>query len=362
MGKLKIIHTLYSGLGGHGSVVFPLIENGFASKYDHSIVFYGVEKTTQSYHKKCSDLKLNHFSIIKKPRQYLKAFSEFKKILNNTKPSVIIVHNSELIVPAARFSRKNKDCTVFYVEHQDSVNKTKLQNFLSIYALKKATGIVCLTDTDKKELLEKKLSKTPIQVIPNGVRLNTGYKRDYSRNTIIGMASRMTPTKDHSLLLIAFKNIVRDYPKITLEIAGDGQTFSAVKALAHELKISENIVFHGMLSDKEMILFYQKITINVLATTSETMSTAILQAMASGLPVITSNIVNNKRIIENGKNGWLYKNKDADDLTEKLRYAINNPKAANKIGMTAQKHIELNYSVENMIQLYSEFIFNEKSN
>ena len=56
MDKLKIIHVLYSGLGGNGNVVFPLLETDFGRNPEHVAVFYGVEPLLPAYREHCRRL------------------------------------------------------------------------------------------------------------------------------------------------------------------------------------------------------------------------------------------------------------------------------------------------------------------
>jgi glycosyltransferase involved in cell wall biosynthesis len=65
-----------------------------------------------------------------------------------------------------------------------------------------------------------------------------------------------------------------------------------------------------------------------------------MEALASGLPCLVSDIAGNKEWIEDGVNGWLFRDGDADDLAEKILNAIKNRKSFTKIGEAARKTAE----------------------
>jgi len=91
-----------------------------------------------------------------------------------------------------------------------------------------------------------------------------------------------------------------------------------------------------------------------LATLSEGFSNVILEAMAAGLPVITTSIPANSEIIENGVNGLLIPTNDAAALSEILKYALNNPGKVREIGKNAKEYVKNNYIVSRMVKRYEE--------
>lgn len=356
MEKHKIIHVLYAGLGGHANVVFPLLESDFGLNHEHVLVFFGVEDVLPAYLKRCKDLGLTHYNIKKKPRRYLKAFNQFKKILNTIQPSRIIVHSSELIIPAVNYSKKTGSKS-FYVEHENNLTKGRSLNFFSRFALRHSDGVVCLNEGYKNELIRKFKVVAPIYIIPNGINTNR-FKvgRPNHENIVLGMASRMIPGKDHRLLIGAFEQVLKKYSNLKLLIAGDGETFEEIQALISEKKLTNSISLLGLLNEDQMIDFYRKIHLFVLATRSETLSTAILQAMSSELPVISSDIENNIEILHSEKIGWVYKNNDMNDLANKIIFAINNRDNWGEIGQKAREDVIKKYSLRAMSNNYTRLI------
>lgn len=358
MRQHKIIHVIYSGLGGHANVVFPLLASEFGKQHEHLLVFFGVEETLPDYLLKSEQLGITTYSIRKKPRRYLKAFSQFKAILLAEKPTDIIVHSSELIIPAKRYSTKNKGVCVYYVEHENNQSKGRSLKLFSRYALRKVDAVVCLNENYKHELEKMFKCTVPIHVIPNGVDTEKFKPHTVLSSTpiIIGMASRMIVGKDHPNLLKAFKALRALHPTVELHLAGDGDTLTSIKQLTTDLGLDKSVRFLGLLNEDEMIQFYSKLHCYVLATHAETLSTAILQAMSCGLPVLTSNIPNNKLLIVPNQTGWLYEDKNSVDLTAKMHEILTDLNRANKIGQAGRLAVMANYSIESSAKKYEELI------
>lgn len=363
MEKAKVIHVLYSGLGGHGNVVFPLLETKFGNKHENRVVFYGVEPVLEGYKSNCDRLEIPYHVIEKKPKRYLSAFKQFKRILEQEKPHTIFIHNSELIIPASKYCKRNPDCQAIYIEHENHASKSRIIKTMSRYAGLRASGVVCLSEAYAATLKDSFRIKVPIHVIPNGVDTEK-YTPNLNRNNspvIFGMASRMIPGKDHPTLFRAFKKVVDKYPTVELQIAGEGETFGAVKKLATDLKLQDNIKFLGLLNASEMLEFYNNISIYVLTTKSENLSTALLQSMSCELPTITSDIENNRLLITPNETGWLYQNGNAEDLHKQMCACIASLQTDSNIPKQARKKIISHYSTALLFLKYDALLTKNNS-
>ncbi len=357
MNKPKVIHVLYSGLGGHGNVVFSLMETQFREDFEHILVFYGVEKVRQEYLDKAKEIGIKTYSILKKPKRYLKSFKNFKQILVIEAPKSIIVHNSELLFPALSYKKKNKACTTFYVEHQTNHAKPFLLRVLTRKALKHATNVVCLSENYKTELVQVHGFENKIVVIPNGINTEKYVPTNApSEEKFIGMAARITSIKDHFNLIKAFKQIVKTNPSWQLKIAGTGDQLEKIKALVRSEKLGNHVHFLGLLGEEELISFYQSLTIYIHATKGETLSTSILQAMACELPIIASDITNNKPLIIPEETGWLYENENDTDLAIKINTVIKAIDIESNSGKLARKMVLDKYSNLLMAEKYRDLI------
>ena len=79
--KKKIIHVIFSGLGGHANVLFPLLESKVLNDYNHVIVFFGIEAVVPSYLDRSTELGVKTHVVQKKTKQYLKETDRDLKII-----------------------------------------------------------------------------------------------------------------------------------------------------------------------------------------------------------------------------------------------------------------------------------------
>jgi glycosyltransferase involved in cell wall biosynthesis len=361
MGKKKVLQTLFSGLGGHSSVAFSLLESSFGERFDNYLLFYGIEEMSDATKSRAEKSGARSAVIIKKPKRYLLPLLKFYKLLKAENPDAVIIHDSELIFPAALYKNSRPGKKVIFVEHQPNQKKSRLQWLMSDFALKRADAVVCLNESYKNELLEKfsgRRSAEKIRVIPNGINTEkfNGAQRN-GRCRFIGMASRLNDTKDHQTLIKAFSLLVRDFPNLKLKLAGSGEMENKIRELVRQHGIEDKVELLGLLDEDQMVAFLNGLDLYVHATLAETLSTSILQAMACALPVITSDINNNRLLIDDGRTGYLYKNSDAGDLYRKMKYAaIENYTEAVALGAAARKKVVENFSHQTMGEKYLELI------
>lgn len=355
MDRKLIIHIIYSGLGGHSNVLFPLLENSFSEHFENHVVFFGVEEVNPDYIQKCNDLGVKFTRIQKKRKRYLGAFSQFKILLKQQQPYCVIVHNNELIIPASQFARKNATHTI-YVEHENNQSKSRFLHFLSKYARKKSDAIVCLNHVFKQEFESLYGAAPNLYVIENGIDTTKFIPAQKPQNLICGLAGRMVEVKDHHNLIKAFEKVVLAYPEAQLLLAGDGPLKKELEALCEQFELSENINFLGLLNEDEMISFYNSLSLYTHATHAETMCTAILQAMSCELPIITADIKNNKIFVEHQVNGWLYSTNNAEDLATKIISAYQNREEFERIGIANRLKVQKKFSAEQMSLKYTALI------
>lgn len=118
-------------------------------------------------------------------------------------------------------------------------------------------------------------------------------------------AGRLMSWKGVEALLYVVVKLKNDWPDIIFEILGDGPEEKKLKDLARELKIEERVNFHGRVSEKESHEIFARSTIFVLNTNYEGLPHSVLNAMRSGLPVITTSIGGNVEVVKDGENGLL---------------------------------------------------------
>jgi len=160
---------------------------------------------------------------------------------------------------------------------------------------------------------------------PNAVKTNPDYF------TIV-CVSHIIPQKGVRFLIQAFKIISGRYRQARLVIAGDGNERISLEQLAQGLEIKDKIFFAGAIPHENVTEYYQKADVFVLPSLEDKISNAVLEALACGLPVITTDTKMTREIISDNENCLFVKMKDSNDLIEKIEKLILNRDFGREIG------------------------------
>ena len=168
-------------------------------------------------------------------------------------------------------------------------------------------------------------------------------------NFIVGYAGRLSLEKDPETLYRAFVRLAEKYNDVFLLIAGGGR-----KDLEKLFSAREKVLLTGLKDN--LAPYYQTMDVYVLPSLSETTSLTTMEAMASGVPVITTPVGLVKEYVVDGENGFLFSKKNPYELFTKIEYLKNNPVARTKLGKNARKIIVNNYSWEKTVKGIKEVI------
>ena len=310
MSPKKIVQVLYSGLGGHGSVAYSLIEANNKNLL-FSLVYFGIEPLNEGYVEMNAQLGVAYNCIQKKPGADLMSWVRYYQLLKKQKPATVLLHSITLLIPTLIYKWLNR-CNVVAVEHNANQIKRKSEWWWSKWANRYCDKVIYLSADYLEEVkahLGTSFKVSKATVIPNGINTNKFQpallKGPAADSLRLFMHSRFTSFRDHPTLLKAVALLANEYTQLELVLAGDGVTKPAIEQLASDLGISEKVIFTGTLNENELIAELQKCAIFTYCSNAETMSTAIMQAMACGLPIVTSDIRGINNLIEGGKTGIL---------------------------------------------------------
>lgn len=360
----KIAHLLYSGLGGHGSVFFSLINADSNKRFSYLAVFCGIEPLSPDYADLCERRNIAYSYFSKKKGLDIAIYVRLWRYFRREKPDYIFLHGVAFILPALAycfFSRKKK---VFIRDTQAHHLKSRMEWLWLFVSMQLGNRIIILTNEAAKGIKKKFkffYKKNKIVIIPNGLDISMfSIKKKYNETDEfrIGMQSRLQPIKDHPTLIRAFKIVCERKPdlNLSLHIAGDGSTKSELESLVKETNLSDKVNFHGMLATDELLDFMHKLDVYVHATFGETQSNSIMQAMACGLPIIASNVSGVNNMLQHNVNGLLYSSEDMVELAELIIYLVDNKQKRTELGEHAKNLAIQRYSNEAMFNRYSELI------
>jgi glycosyltransferase involved in cell wall biosynthesis len=236
--------------------------------------------------------------------------------------------------------------------HQWSINNKNV-GFWEKAVIKSKPKYIANSRACKKNIIERHVLKNvEVEIIHNSfdvnINLNQGIKHDYF--TII-MTANFFPEKDHITVLKAFKLFIDKYPEEKSQLKflgsapGNSVSFLESKAIAFDLGLTlEDVVFLGKVSDIESVITSSDI--GILSTKSEGLSNAIIEYMIFGLPVIATDIDQNREVLGNNADFLLFKFGNEIECFKKIEKLYLNPIERVKIGTENKKYAVENYSFE----------------
>ena len=208
-----------------------------------------------------------------------------------------------------------------------------------------------------KELSEQ-TDPFPVQVVPNGVDIDLFQPAPQRRAKIPTLLSvgRLHAQKNVGFLLNLVVAI-KGRTQVRARIIGDGPERPSLEATAVALGITEFIQFDGWLPREAIREAYQSAIFLVHASSYEGMSNVILEALATGLPVVASKIPGNNELIEDDTNGFLFEpTTGAAELADRILPLLQDQTNWNRLSAAARSTIESRFSWNHAADLYEQLL------
>ncbi|MDO8603446.1 MAG: glycosyltransferase family 4 protein [Candidatus Omnitrophota bacterium] len=223
--------------------------------------------------------------------------------------------------------------------------------------------VIAISDAVKENLIDYfGVDKNRVLMIYNGIEIKKflkgfsederdkikdkfGIKRDHS---VIGTVARFTPDKGHDMLLYALFKILKEKPNVQLVFAGDGDRRREIEKLSQRLGLSDNVVF----------IKPQLSTVNVLAIIDVFMFTparreglglALLEALASGKPVVATNVGGISSVVENNVNGFLVEPSNPALLVEPVLRLLKDKALYARMAQAGKEIVVKKFSINGMV-------------
>jgi len=238
--------------------------------------------------------------------------------------------------------------------------------------LERSNSIIAVSDFTRRELLQYyKVKKAKIHVIHNGVDVNKfkpttdkiKAKAELGFNpedkTILSVG-RLYARKGLFTLIESIALVKKKFENFKFIIAGKGLSNEMKKLVnyAAKLGVKENIIFTGYFPDKKLPKLYKAADIFAFSTFYENLPFAVLEALSTGLPVVTTNVGGIPEMIENGKTGFLVAPSNSLELAEKILFYLEHPALASEMGLLARENIENHFDwrliVKKVVEVYDK--------
>ncbi|MEM2598741.1 MAG: glycosyltransferase family 4 protein [Thermoproteota archaeon] len=222
-----------------------------------------------------------------------------------------------------------------------------------------------------KKVLDIVGDEEKVFLIPNGVDINIftpTINKDYARKLIkvdedqhlVFTARHHRPVYGIEFLIKAIPFVVRKIKNVKFIIGGDGPLRIYHENLARQLNLEDHVIFSKYIPRSLMPYYFAASDIVVVPSLQEAFGLLITEAMASGKPVIGTNVGGIPDQIIDGYNGFLVEPKDPQAIAVRITYLIRNPEEAKRMGMNgrrlAEDKFDINKRIDKIINLYQKIV------
>ena len=225
------------------------------------------------------------------------------------------------------------------------------------FVLKTADALIAPSKLVAVEAIKAGAIPSRIHIIPNGVNIhkfNSSVNGDIVRKKlgikpeehVVLTMSRFHPKKGYQFLVKAIPIVIKEHPETKFIFCGKGPEKEKIANMVKSLGISKNVVFAGFVDEDNKPMYYAMADVFVLPSLVESAGIVILEALASGKPVIASHTGNIPEIVRDGLSGILIRPEDPVQIAQAIiKYLENRP--LRQIGGTiGREHVVENYSWE----------------
>jgi glycosyltransferase involved in cell wall biosynthesis len=200
-----------------------------------------------------------------------------------------------------------------------------------------------------------------LAVLPNGidtVRFSPGGRNGALRHRfeiapdapIVGCIARLDPVKNHALLLAAFRRVLMEQPKARLVLVGDGPLRDEIQGQVVSLGLAHAVHLAGSCADPAPI--YRDLEAFALASTSEGTSISIIEALASGVPVVATAVGGNPDLLSNGECGLLVPTGNEAEMAFAILRILEDRQFAAQLATAGRARAIAAFSLEAMVDAY----------
>ena len=219
-----------------------------------------------------------------------------------------------------------------------------------------ATNLIANSNAMKKDIQNtNRFVDSKVKVIPNALEIKEVENVQRDENLVV-FAGRLHRIKGVDILIRAFKLVHEKVPSLKLKIVGPGEEVKMLSSLVTELNLSEVISFEGPTGKEGVLKYFKSANFVVVPSRSEAFGYVVIEAMSLGTPVIGSDVDGILEIITHEKNGLLFKEGNAKDLSEKILDMKNLLLDSDEMRINAYELVNEKYNVNKIAKDFVEYI------
>jgi glycosyltransferase involved in cell wall biosynthesis len=263
---------------------------------------------------------------------------------------VVHTHNTKPLLyagPAARLAGVRR---LLHTRHGQRFQASRRHTALFQLTAQLADRVICVSRDSARLSVKEGIAPKRVCAIWNGIDVARFHYTGPAKEGPAVMVGRLSPEKDVDNLLKATALVVRVEPEFRLEVAGDGPCLPALRKTAGDLGLGNHVRFLGQVRDIPALL--ARASLFVLPSLTEGISLTLLEAMARGLPVVTTRVGGNSEVVAEGETGLLVPAQNPDELARAILEVWRDPVAGHRLGLAGRSRVEQCFDVRHMVAAY----------
>ncbi len=275
---------------------------------------------------------------------FFKNLKKIKRIIKNFEADLVHSHVFSADFTAYFIKKEFKNIKWISTQHNVEYNSSFIRKKVWAKILKSADKVIAVSE--KVFVFDKNYFKLKNNLIKiqNGVDIEKWFteKKEILKNKTVNLAiiGRLTKQKGHKYLFEALKDL-KDKNWV-LHIFGEGELKNKLKKIAKKFNLDKQIIWRGL--SKDLITDTTEIDVLIQPSLWEGLSLVIMEMMLQGKIILASEIAA-EELIQDKKTGFVCKNKNSKDLTEKIKYIIENREECKKIAKVGQDYAVKNFAI-----------------
>lgn len=358
----KVAHITFDmKIGGAEQVILNLVDHTDKTKYDVSLVClqqplgpFGVRLSRNGCRVTCFD---------RKPGLDVNLIRQLRDHVIRNRIDILHCHQYSPFAYGL-LSSIGTGAKVIFTEHgRFYPDRRKLKRVIVNPVLSLLTDhITAISEATRDALVQiENIPGNRIDVIYNGLD-DAPYLADVDRNGlkeslgigpeahVLGTVARLDTIKNHRMMIRALSRVRQTCPDTFLIIVGDGPERHNTESWAREYNVADRVILTGFRQD--VYRFLRIMDIFLLTSFSEGTAMTLLEAMASGVPCIATDVGGNPEIVSDGTTGFIVPSDDDQALGQKILTLFTATKLMKAMGNAGRRRFEERFTVGKMLQAY----------
>ncbi|MFC1517569.1 glycosyltransferase family 4 protein [Candidatus Margulisiibacteriota bacterium] len=297
----------------------------------------------------------------------IKTLWKLYKIIRKEKPDIVHTHTAKAGTLGRLAAKLAGVKNIYHTFHGHIFHsyfgrlKTALFLLIERFLARFTTKIIVISERQKQELLKLKIAPlSKFSVIPLGFELDkfkelvrTNYLRDQlsigGDEKLVGIIGRLAPVKNHHLLIPIMQAVQKKQQgQVKLVIIGNGELEEQLKGLVKDAGLENVILFSSW--QKDLAKVYPDLDLVILTSLNEGTPVTLIEAMACGIPVISTDVGGVGDVVKNGESGILENKENTEKFAEDIIELLSNNELREKYIKNAKKHVFETYAVNTLVE------------